>query len=157
MNICLSSFSFSDHCFSYVNEEVNYEGKESCRVSRNGHNRFVIAVQSNIWPCTNHEYKVQFSSFILCLRFKYRRCSEGLRKAQGSSGLLRASQNTRVSTPPTWTTAEWPSTCQWEREERNCSAAENLAWRNTWSMSHFSAEERRSYINTIVLLFFVQA
>lgn len=27
-----------DHCFTYVNEEIDYEAKEKCRVSRNSHN-----------------------------------------------------------------------------------------------------------------------
>lgn len=127
-----------DHSFTYVDEEVDYEAKEQCRVSRNGHNRCVIVVKSNICPWTNPENKMKFfyQSFV-CLPLKCHRCSEGLGKAQGSSGLLRASQNTCVSTPPTWTTAEWPFTCQRDGEERNSPTAENVARCNTWSTFHF--------------------
>lgn len=55
MNMCQSSFSSLDNCFAYVNEEFNCEDKEKCRMSRNGHNGCVKAVNSNICPRTSHE------------------------------------------------------------------------------------------------------
>lgn len=42
-----------DHSFTYVNEKNDYDTKETCRVPRNGHNRCVIAIKSNICPRAN--------------------------------------------------------------------------------------------------------
>lgn len=79
--------------------------------------------------------------------WQYQRCSGGLGEAQGSSGLLRASQNTRVSAPPTWTETEWPVTCQQHGEEWNLPTAENLARCSTSGTPHFF-----SYIRWTIIM-----
>lgn len=44
MNTCQLCLLFLDHSFTCVNEEIDYEAKDQCRVSRNGHNRCVTSV-----------------------------------------------------------------------------------------------------------------
>lgn len=71
--------SFLDHSFTYVNEEIDYEAKEPCRVSRNGHNGCVTAVKSNICPCTSHENKVSVIHSLLSSKVTemFRKTQEG--------------------------------------------------------------------------------
>lgn len=81
--------------------------------------------------CSWKSHENMSSSCVLLLPIKQQRCWERLRKVQSSGGLLRASQNPHLSTPPSWKTAEWPFTCQHDREEWDTAAAENLARCNT--------------------------
>lgn len=63
VNTRSQSFSFLDHSFMYVNQKNDYDTKEKCRMSRNGHNRCVS--QTSVY--SKNEDEVYISSLILCL------------------------------------------------------------------------------------------
>lgn len=57
VNTCSQFFSFLDHSFTYVNQKNDYDTKEKCRVSRNGHNRYVSETSVH----AQNENKVKFN------------------------------------------------------------------------------------------------